>query len=173
MREEILLRKISAGDKAALEELVRLYYPEICRYCSWHAPDSASAEDAVQETFLKAIKYMNSCCFSGKFRPFLYKIAANVCIDMRRAKWSRIALMEDMKEEPSYEERGFDAIQDTLWMKTVVRRLPAQEQEIVMLRFGQELKLREIADIMDLPMRTVQSKLRAALRKIKEDWKGV
>ena len=77
MREEMLLKKLKEGDESVLEQLVCLYYPDILRYCIWHAPDRYLAEDAAQETFLKAINYVGACGFSGKFKAFLYKIALN------------------------------------------------------------------------------------------------
>ena len=67
----------------------------------------------------------------------------------------------------SYAEQGFEEAADQLFIKELVRKLEPSAQEIVILRFGQDLKLREIAGIMDMPMRTVQSKLRAALKELK------
>ena len=82
MREEKLMARISRGDRDAAEELVRLLYPELLRYCLWHVPRRDLAEDAVQETFLKAIRYYDRC--TGNCRAFLYRIAANTCIDLQR-----------------------------------------------------------------------------------------
>lgn len=76
--------RIIQGDEQALEELVEAFYPEILRYCLWHAPNRALAEDAAQETFLKAIRYLDKYAHRGKFKSFLYQIAANTCIDMGR-----------------------------------------------------------------------------------------
>lgn len=90
MREEILIKNLQNGDASALDELISMYYQEILRYCIWHAPDRTQAEDAAQETFLKAVKYLGNFGFSGKFRAFLYKIAANTCIDMQKNKWNSI-----------------------------------------------------------------------------------
>ena len=60
MREEILIKKLQNGDASALDELISMYYQEILRYCIWHAPDRTQAEDAAQETFLKAVKYLGN-----------------------------------------------------------------------------------------------------------------
>ena len=79
-REDEIFKKLKQGDGNAPEELVKLYYPEILRYCLWHAPDRMAAEDAVQETFLKAIRFLDRYEHKGKFRPFLYQIAANTCV---------------------------------------------------------------------------------------------
>ena len=56
-REEELLQRMAQGDIHAADELIKMFYPEILRYCLWHAPNKSLAEDAVQETFLKMIRY--------------------------------------------------------------------------------------------------------------------
>lgn len=83
-REDKLIQQIQQGDTAAAEELIKMYYSEILRYCLWHAPDRSLAQDAAQETFMKALRYFDHYTHKGNFRPFLYRIAANTCIDMHR-----------------------------------------------------------------------------------------
>lgn len=172
MREEILVRRLQAGDDSALEELTEMYYPEILKYCRWHAPDRSLAEDAVQETFLKAFKYVGSCGFSGKFRAFLYRIAGNVCIDMKRSKWVDYVPFDELDEGIDWGRTGLEEVEEDMVIRALVKGLEPQCREIVILRFKQNLKLREIGEIMGLPMRTVQSKLKGALRQMERELRG-
>ena len=169
-REDELIQRIEHGDADAAEELVERFYPEILRYCLWHAPDRSLAEDAVQETFYKAIRHFNHYVHKGKFKSFLYQIAANTCIDMRRKKWQTHLSFEELNLDPSYEDTTFEEIHSELAIKQLVRSLPEETQEIVLLRFGQDLSLREIAEVVGLPLRTVQSKLRSALKRLKKEF---
>lgn len=85
IQTELLLRKVQSGDTGALDTLITAYYPQILNYCRWHTADEQQAQDAAQETFLKAVRWLDSCGgFQGAFRPFLYKIAKNICIDLNR-----------------------------------------------------------------------------------------
>ena len=144
MQTETLLRRAQTGDADALDALVREYYPQILNYCRWHVPDAQQAQDAAQETFYKAVRWLDGCGgFAGQLRPFLYKI------------------------EPGYQEAGFDQTEDALSLRALTARLDPETRELVLLRFGQQLKLREIAQVTGLPMRTVQSRLRAALKILK------
>lgn len=177
MREDKLIKRIEQGDISAADELIEKYYPEILRYCIWHAPNRTSAEDAAQETFLKAIRYMNHYVHRGKFRAFLYKIASNTCIDMWRKQKTIKEFPEGMKLEQmqlqmemSYEESGFQEVQALLDMQRMIRILPEEQREIVILRFGHELTIREIADVTGIPFRTVQSRIRLALKKLKMEY---
>lgn len=158
-REDEIFRKIEQGDSGGLDELVSLYYPEILRYCRWHTPDQATAEEAAQETFLKAVRHFDRYVHKGRFKAFLYQITANTCVDMWRKK---------KPEELVYTEREFDRAEQEADLARLVERLPEKQREIVLLRFAQDLTLRETADVLGLPLRTVQSRLRAALKYLKK-----
>lgn len=166
-REEKLMIRIGQGDNDAVDELVRLLYPEILRYCLWHAPSRDLAEDAAQETFLKAIRYYDRYVHKGKCKAFLYRIAANTCVDMRRKAGSGELSIEDILTELPSEEPAFDRIHSDLNFRQQIRSLPPEQQEILLLRFGQELTLRQISQVTRVPLRTVQSRLRVALKKLK------
>lgn len=163
--EEKLLHKIRDGDSASLDKLVVFYYPDILRYCLWHTPNKQTAEDATQDTFLKAIRHLDTYVHRGKFRAFLYKIAANVCIDYSRKKTME-QLPDDLQEYDSQlEQIELDA--NFMWL---LRGLADEQREVVLLRFAHELKIREIAEVTGVPMRTVQSRLRSALKRLEKDF---
>lgn len=166
-REEKLMMQIQQGDAEAVEELIGLLYPEILRYCLWHAPNRDLAEDAAQETFLKAIRYYDRYVHKGTCKAFLYRIAANTCVDMHRRMRAGESSIEDIPEELPCEEPGFQRIHDDLNFRRQIRALPPEQQEVLLLRFGQELTLRQIAQITGTPLRTAQSRLRAALKQLK------
>lgn len=168
-REDELFKRIEKGDKGAIEELAALYYPEILRYCVWNAPNKFLAEDAAQETFLKAFRYFERYIHQGKFKSFLYQIASNTCIDMKRRKWATEVGYEQLSSEPEYQDRGFNEIDDRIQIRQLVKGLPIELQEIVILRYAQELTMREIAEIVNQPLRTVQSRLRRALKRLKKE----
>ncbi len=168
-REDRLIKKIEQGDIRAADELIGIYYPEILRYCLWHAPNRAFAEDAAQETFLKALRYFDRYTHRGKFRAFLYQIAANTCIDMRRKIRTAETSLEEMQVDPAKEETGYEDVQSDLALRQMVKSLPPDQQEIVLLRFGQDLTMREIAEAVNIPLRTVQTRLRSALKKLKKE----
>lgn len=166
-REKELLQQIKKGDTSGFEELVSMYYSDILRYCIYHCPDKETAKDAVQETFLKVYKYFPRYQNQGRFRAFLYKVAANTCTDMWRKR--KDVLPEEEMEDLEYQEMGYARSEADIGFLQMVRRLTEEQREIVYLKFAQELALREIAQVMGLPMRTVQSRLRAAQQNIKKE----
>lgn len=169
MRDDELLRRMAAGDADAAEALVARYYDEILRYCLWHAPMQALAEDAAQEVFLKFIRYAPRAARHGQLRALLYQIARHTCIDMARRHYLSDAPLE-IAPEIAAMDAGFAESQSQAALREMVARLPDTQREIVLLRFAQDLTLREIASVTGLPLRTVQSRLRAALKTLRKDY---
>ena len=123
---ELLLRKAQSGDTGALDTLIAAYYPQILNYCRWHTADEQQAQDAAQETFLKAVRWLDSCGgFQGAFRPFLYKIAKNICIDLNRTMERTEVSLESLPGEPAYQ--------------ALTAQLEPEQRELVLLRFAQQL----------------------------------
>ena len=65
-----------------------------------------------------------------------------------------------------YLEKGFEKTESEFDFTILVARLPKQQQEVVILRYAHNLKMREIAEVLDEPMRTVQTRLRTALKRL-------
>ena len=78
------------------------------------------------------------------------------------------ALSEELPEELAYTEQEFDRAEQEADLALLGEKLPEKQREVVLLRFAQDLTLREIADVLGLPLRTVQSRLRAALKYLKK-----
>lgn len=172
--EDRLIKQIKNGNREYLDELIELYYPAILRYCLWHMPDRESAQDATQETFLKLVRFIDHYEHRGQFRAFLYRIATNTCIDMKRnASMSERTLDTESEtgcciQATSYVEQGFSAVEDRQQLAAAYANLDDVQRELVLLRYGQELTMREISVVTGLPLRTVQTKLRRTLKQMLE-----
>ncbi len=139
-REKKLIRQIEYGDRSALGELIEMYYEDILRYCQWHTTDKVIAEDAAQETFLKAVRYLDANRFRGEFKSFLYKIARNTCIDLLRKRYREDIYLDNLEQELDYVETGFIQAEEDVCLQQVIHKLDTEIQEIMLLRFGQELR---------------------------------
>lgn len=138
IQTELLLRKAQSGDTGALDTLITTYYPQILNYCRWHTADEQQAQDAAQETFLKAVRWLDSCGgFQGAFRPFLYKIAKNICIDLNRTMERSEISLESLPGEPAYQESGFAAAEEKANLRALTAQLEPEQRELVLLRFAQ------------------------------------
>lgn len=169
-REEKLCKEMKKGNRAAANELVEIYYAEIFRYCCWHTYSREQAEDATQETFLKFVRYIDAYKHRGMLRAFLYRIAKNTCVDLSRKKNDEMFRdINEMISEPAYEEMGFHQIESDENFQKIINVLPKHQRELIILRYSQELTLKEISEVTGEKLRTVQSGIRSALKKIEKE----
>ena len=167
-REDELIRQIKQGRRECLDELVELYYPAILRYCMWHMPDRESALDATQETFLKLVRFIDLYSHRGQFKSFLYRIAANTCIDIKRKTAATAELVsEELLLADCRSESSFQRIEDRQQLARALDCVSPEQRELILLRYGQELSLKEISAVTGLPLRTVQTKLRRSIQKLR------
>lgn len=172
--DDQLLKRMRQGDTTAANTLIERYYEDIFRYCLWHTATRSMAEDATQETFLKIIRYCDRYIAKGHFRAFLYRIALNTCIDFGRSKACTTVPLPENIDTIADCHHDFETLQDTLSLHQIIENLPETQQNLVLLRYLHDLSLREIAEVTDLPLRTVQSRLRSALKTLRKNYeKGV
>ena len=147
---------------------MELYYPAILRYCMWHMPDRESALDATQETFLKLVRFIDRYSHRGQFKSFLYRIAANTCIDIKRKTAATAELVsEELLLADCRSESSFQRIEDRQQLARALDCVSPEQRELILLRYGQELSLKEISAVTGLPLRTVQTKLRRSIQKLR------
>ena len=163
MTDAQLVRRMQAGDRAAADALIERYYAAILRYCASHAPDAATAEDLTQEVFLRLCSRLDAYRETGQFRAYLYRIAYNLCVDAARRP-APSPLPDTLPDAAD----PFAAIETADEASRLLAKLPPAQREALLLHCGEGLRFREIAAITGLPLRTVQSRVRAALKTLRE-----
>lgn len=163
----LIIRKMKQGDEAAFDSFVRKYYSDMLKYCRFHSKDQREAEDLTQETFVRFFAKLSEYRYQGKTKNYLYTIAANLC----RNQWK--------KQEPLPTED--DALADALTtsdqeetatthllLEWALGQLPPEQREVILLHYYQGLKLREIADILEIGLPLVKYRLRQAKARLYE-----
>lgn len=125
------------------EKLIVEHYDEIFRYCCQHVESRQTAEDLCQDTFLSFLEHQDGYLHFGKAKNYLYTIAHNKCLDYY--KKCKPVLMENLPESP--QENNFE---EDVEVRELLKQLPEQMREALILRYFQNLKFREIADIMEI-----------------------
>ena len=149
-----------------LEQAMEQWEVPLLRTCYLLVKDVAPAEDAVQDTFVKAWQAHDHFRGEASEKSWLMRIAVNTCRDLRRGKWfrhvDRQVRMEDLPEpaEP------FQWEDDTV--TRAILALPDGLRQVVTLRYYQGFTVQEAADILKLSRRTVHYRLEKAERLLKE-----
>lgn len=157
-----LIRRMRGGDEDAVECFVRKYYPDILRYCQYHLSGNAEAEDITQETFAGFFRAFDRYRHYGKAKNYLYVIAGNLC----RNFYKKRELLP-LYELPAQTENPADAWDVRYDMELALGRLPEELREIVIMYYYQELKLKEIAQILQIGLPLVKYRLRAAKERLR------
>jgi RNA polymerase sigma-70 factor, ECF subfamily len=171
-----LAKQAAAGDRDAFDLLVRRYDARIVNLARALTGGDADAEDLAQEAFIRAFRGIHRFRGESAFRTWLHTIAVNVIRThhTRRSRWRRLfAEPTDAGDDTGTEiERaavpGFEA--DVVRRDAVDRalaRLPEDLRLVVTLRDVQGLDYREIADVLGVPMGTVESRLFRARQKLR------
>lgn len=163
MTDAQLVRRMQTGDRAAADALIERYYAAILRYCARHTPDAATAEDLTQEVFLRLCSRLDAYRETGQFRAYLYRIAYNLCVDAARRP-APTPLPDALPDAAD----PFAAVEAADEASRLLAKLPPAQREVLLLHCGEGLRFREIAAITGLPLRTVQSRVRAALKTLRE-----
>lgn len=166
MRDDELIAQIRCGDEQAAQELIKRYYASVLRYCKWHCSNMDEAEDLTQETFFRLFKNLPKYDEKQKFKAYLYAIANHLCIDEGRKK--QLYPLED-EENIADEYSGIHRIDDKEEVDYFLRLLSSEQKEAVILRFGEQLSYSEIAKVTGCNMRTAQSRVRNALKIMREE----
>ncbi|MDR1262425.1 MAG: sigma-70 family RNA polymerase sigma factor [Oscillospiraceae bacterium] len=148
-----------------LEQLVRLYGDEILRLCYMHLYDRQLAEDAAQETFVKAFQKASTFRNESQVKTWLTRIAINTCKDFRRTAWFRHVDRQMTAEDLPHKETNIDTADDSVIVE--VMNLPIKYRTVILLRFYQEMGFAEIAETLGIPIGTVSTRLDAAKRILK------
>lgn len=156
------------------EELIRLmdtYGGMLFSLCRMMLQDYHRAQDAVQETFIKAYRHISRMAKVENEKAWLFRIAMNICRDMMRTAWFKHAAksvdLDDLPEIPAPQTLPEDS-----GILDEVRRLPAKEREVILLHYWQNMDVEEIASALTVNRATVYRRLERARQILKMSVEG-
>jgi len=163
--EDILVTRAQQGDRGAFGELVGIHYTGVIQVVYHLCGNTQVAQDAAQETFLRAWQHLPAYRHQGTLRSWLYRIAVNAALDMLRRE-TKIA-SEHVDELPLADENpgpeaSVVADERSALVQQAVKALPPASRSVLVLREYQGLSYQEIAATLDIPVGTVMSRLNYA-----------
>ena len=174
MEDSILIYKIKFGNEKAIETFIKKYYSDIYKYCYRKTSNVETSEDITQETFEKFFKNIDTYTHKNKAKNYLYVISGNLCKNYYKKKKSQS--IESVSEKlVSDNEVAISYIDEKLTISECINLLSDELKEVIILYYFQDLKLKEISDILEIKLSLVKYRLRKAkveLKKIlnKEDF---
>jgi len=182
---ELMVRFVQ-GDEIAFEELLNMYEQRILNFFYRLTGERHTAEDMVQDLFLKVYAYRSSYKPRSSFKYFLFRMARNMWIDHYRKKKSRprVHSLDSGTGNDSEERRTgsgdnieadapspMDAVSAKERIKELAKavgRLSNKQRDVIALSFEGGLKYAEIAGILGVPVGTIKSRMHSAVMQLKE-----
>lgn len=166
LEDKELIYKIQHGEKELLEVLIQNYYDDIYRLCYYKTGNASISYDLTQETFLKLIKYIGNYRDKGKFKSYLITIAMNVC---NTYFYENNINIEELDSNQNYEKDNFDELEKIEEKDIVVQalnKLPEKQKEVIILKYYEDLKIKDISKILDEKVPTIKSRLKQGIEKL-------
>lgn len=153
-----------------IRRMIAEHQAPLLRLCYLYLHDVQLAEDAVQETFIKAARTLDSFRGEASVKTWLTSIAVRTCCDMRRGFWFRRV---DRRITPEMlPDSAQDAAEDEAALTIAVMNLPKKEREAILLYYYQDMNVSEIAQALGVTQPTVSYRLKRAREKLRQELEG-
>ncbi len=182
-REGALREGLARGDQKTYEDIVDRYKDRIFQLAAWQVGHS-QAEDLAQDIFVEVFRSAHTFRGRSSFSTWLYSVAKNVCrkyLRKRSAGPARLTLvepevLESLPDLRANTARDAQTKESQARVRRAVRELPEEHRTTLMLREWEGLSYQEIAEILEIPVGTVRSRLHNArlmlAKKLEDDYEG-
>ena len=184
--EELLQQFVEQGDRRSLETLIRRYQHELYNYLRHYLADDNLAEDVFQLTFVNVYRKAGQFDLTRRFRPWLYSVATHQAIDLKRREKRRVHQSLDVTSDPSgaristaaaalpdyRQPAGDPLVEDELrdGLRAAIEQIGEPGRSALELIYLQGLAYRDAAEVLNVPVGTVKSRVHAAIRKLSAIW---
>jgi RNA polymerase sigma-70 factor (ECF subfamily) len=163
---ELWVKDLARRDRrAAVEETVRAFRERLFQHAYYIVKDRSEAYDVVQEVFIKAMREPRIFDADFKIKAWLFRVTSNYCYNLVRDTRRRGGILETLPQERSYTPRQIDRLRENEArdeVLAVMDSLSVEHREILLLRYYDDLSYNEIAEVLDVKLGTVMSRLSRA-----------
>lgn len=183
VQEARLIEACQNGNMSAFNVLVWRWEKPLFNFVYKHVGDAATAQDLVQETFVRVVRSIGQYSHRGAFSSWLYRVAINLCKDHLKKKRPPVVSLNEyyttvagrkvlVMDEVADESARTDAAVESTEREKLVRRLLAglseEQRAVILLKEYQALTFAEIAEVLGVPEGTVKARLYRGLRAMRQ-----
>jgi RNA polymerase sigma-70 factor, ECF subfamily len=173
--EKQVLETLQLGNESAFEMIFRTYYQPLCRYAYSFLQDKEEAEEVVQASFITVWEKRNNIAIETSLKSYLYRMVRNSCLNVikhEKVKQQHVA-HELAVSEVAYESvsQKIQAAELEVKITEAMKTLPEQCRLVFQLSRFEELKYQEIADQLQISVKTVENHMGKALKLMREQLK--
>ncbi len=169
-----LYHKLKVGDERAFQTLFRKYYPAMCHFARQFLNDSELAEETVQDMFVKIWEKRETVNIESSLKHYLFRSVRNHCLNQIQHEKIKKQYASKVLESAHHEiasEQHFLEVDLVERIEKSINSLPPKRKEIFRLSREQGMKYKEIAETLDISVKTVEAQMGMALKFLREDLK--
>jgi RNA polymerase sigma-70 factor (ECF subfamily) len=156
------MRSAQAGEPGSFDEIFARYRAPVWGFFRRRVPDAARAEELAQDVFAAVLAALPRYESRGSFRSYIFAIASNVLhADLRKLRTMPLQPIEDVAADAADPDAG-------IWVRRALALIDPGDRDILMLREFEQLSYQEIADVQNVPVNTVRSRLFRARMALKD-----
>ena len=170
-----VLETLQLGNESAFEMIFKTYYQPLCRYAYSFLQDKEEAEEVVQASFINVWEKRNSIAIETSLKSYLYRMVRNACLNV--IKHDKIK-QQHVAHELAVTEATYESVAQKVYateleskITEAIKTLPEQCRIVFQLSRFEELKYQEIADQLQISVKTVENHMGKALRLMREQLK--
>jgi len=170
-----VLETLQLGNESAFEMIFKTYYQPLCRYAYSFLQDKEEAEEVVQSSFINVWEKRNSIAIETSLKSYLYRMVRNACLNV--IKHDKIK-QQHVAHELAVTEATYESVAQKVYateleskITEAIKTLPEQCRIVFQLSRFEELKYQEIADQLQISVKTVENHMGKALRLMREQLK--
>jgi RNA polymerase sigma factor (sigma-70 family) len=172
--DNLLMEDVRGGKVEKLAILFERHHVALFNYFLRLTGNRPVSEDLVQEVFTRILKYRATYRGEDRFAVWMYKIARNAHIDFLRRQKETVPLEDQFEEAQSADlipEERVERQQEAALISRALKKLSPKKQEVILLSRFQNLKYREIAELMECPVGTVKGMVHRAVQELGDIYK--
>ena len=169
--DEELIQQVRSGNIDAYRFLVERYQNQVATTVKAMLGNGAEAEDVGQETFIRFYKALDSFRGDSSVRTYLHRIAVNLSLNeiKRRKRFlNRFSHREEEIQEASYSSHNIDEFDNKQMIQKALLKLKPDFRSVVVLRYIEGYSTKETAELLNIPLGTVLSRLSRAQKKLRD-----
>jgi len=171
LQEHTLTAQLAKRDSSAFEEVFKTYFKNLHAYACTIVKDEADAEEAVQQVFFKLWERAEHLSFSGSVAAYLYRAVHNQCLNQLKHQKVKanhqLHVAYSMKNESVNGPAKMISKELEQKIREALNELPEQCRTVFQLSRFEEMKYREIADQLDISIKTVENQMGKALKQLR------
>ena len=167
--EELLVLRAQGGEQIALNALVELWNVRLTRYAKHLTGDVDGAAEVMQEVWLSVVRSLHRLEDPSHFRSWVYRIVSNKCTDWIRFRVRNRGVTQPLSVEDVAVEDPIDDTSDEIrLLRDAIAKLPADKRTMLSMFYIDDLSIREISEVLEVPQGTVKSRLFHARNQLKQ-----